>query len=519
MGRKITNKEVKKARELASSCSSWVELITKSGISRPALQARGIEPVYRPKPVVKPDMQAVQHIDIDKEASFNIPPPRLPVDDGADETTSTKALSVDIDKRKPTRRARTADMPLTPKRVLKAFSSSKNEVHVEIGPEGTTYTSEIQVAGLEGHRWDSTVFTVRVHDANGLRSEDTTAMFLSKRLCREAVNETPDAELTVVEDHDGELVLQAGNTMVGRPADMLPSSHPAFPKWDDGPRHICWSEEAPSLKELKAFAQKFTVAAVSERRPVLTGINFLGSENGGEHAGKAVSTDSFSLSLINPPAPVTLPSSEDMSVHNLAFKRLGAVASACGVHVDAPVEMEIATEVPEDANIYEEGATVTLSCGDVEVQSKAIFGEFPPWEKLVPSASVPMAEITNPAATAKWLRKMKKESGCATNEGRVQLTFEEENGVTRPMFTVTGLPLPPTALPPITEEPGYSSVTLDIDRMISALETIPSGETASIRFPKSSNDVQDYYLDPVEVVPSGSTILDCEAGTLVMPCA
>ena len=82
MGRKITDKEVKEARELASSCSSWVELIAESGISRPALQARGIEPGYRPKPAVNPDMQAVQHIDIDKEAGFNIPPPRLPVDDG-----------------------------------------------------------------------------------------------------------------------------------------------------------------------------------------------------------------------------------------------------------------------------------------------------------------------------------------------------------------------------------------------------------------------------------------------------
>ncbi|MCL4363638.1 DNA polymerase III subunit beta [Patescibacteria group bacterium] len=107
----------------------------------------------------------------------------------------------------------------------------------------------------------------------------------------------------------------------------------------------------------------FFSASSDETRPVLTGVNFVNGEDGGQ----IVTTDGFRLSLVN--LKEKLP--------------LGSML------VPAPFLLEVGRLIGAEKEVFfsfqEEERLLVFYLGDRELQTRLIEGDYPPYEKVIPA--------------------------------------------------------------------------------------------------------------------------------------
>lgn len=152
-------------------------------------------------------------------------------------------------------------------------------------------------------------------------------------------------------------------------------------------------------------------ASKEEARPVLTGV-FFGSKGGG---GEIVSTDGFRLSLLRPEK-----NSSDLP---------GVIIPS---HVLAEAVRQLKKGGAITAMLSDTEKTMSFNFGDASIYTRAIEGEFPPYEKVIPKTHTTKLLVEKD----EFLRNIKLVSVFAREQGDIILLDIKKDGLTlRPKTT------------------------------------------------------------------------------------
>ncbi len=153
----------------------------------------------------------------------------------------------------------------------------------------------------------------------------------------------------------------------------------------------------------KTLPLLFFSASSDETRPVLTGINFVSGEEGGQ----IVTTDGFRLSLVNLKDKLPLNS---MIVPAAFLSEVGRL---------------IASEKEVSFSFQEEERLLVFYLGDRELHTRLIEGDYPPYEKVIPAEK----KTTVVLEREEFLRNVKLVSVFARDFSNIVILETDKGGL------------------------------------------------------------------------------------------
>jgi len=217
---------------------------------------------------------------------------------------------------------------------------------------------------------------------------------LPGRVLMEFVSQLPEG--TVEFEKLGEEVVLSAKGYSARLATMAPEEFPAIPKIEAGRE---FAIEAQAFA--KCALQIVFCAAQDEGRPILNGVLCEGVKG----RLSMVATDGYRLGFVEVPTQ----SQEKAIKIVIPAKSVGEVAKLISENLDGQEEKTLKMVVAANLN------QVNFKVGSIEFTSRLIEGEFPDWQKIIPTSFATKAKI----AREEFIRKIKIASIFARDSGSI----------------------------------------------------------------------------------------------------
>lgn len=223
------------------------------------------------------------------------------------------------------------------------------------------------------------------------------------------ITQSLSAGILEVTQKDTELLITSPSTASTLPAQSS-EEFPPFPQVE--------GDEFTISKEVLSFIKNYVIksASTDPTRPVLTGVLLSFSEEGLTVA----STDGFRLSLFETQTPQSTAAS--LIIPAKVLEEVSRMAEVLEVET---LQFTVSKELQQ----------VFFSLGEVSVFSRLIDGEYPPYQKIIPSSS--LTELT--ADSDELLEQIKRAQIFSKDfSSVVQLVYDSEKVVVKASSSTTG---------------------------------------------------------------------------------
>jgi len=196
------------------------------------------------------------------------------------------------------------------------------------------------------------------------KAEQEGGITLPGKILSELVSQLPEGEITL--EKLGEEMLVSASSDTARFATMNPEDFPAIPKIEKGRQIKIDGHEFIRCIEKVEFC-----AAQDESRPILSGVLVEIDKK----KLSLVSTDGYRLSFVS----TTLNGVAEPLKLVIPAKTLGEVGKIIAEYLEGGKDQDVTLVIADNLN------QVNFKIGDIEFTSRLIEGEFPNWQKIIPS--------------------------------------------------------------------------------------------------------------------------------------